>query len=141
MLPAMPSQGFVVAAGGGRALPGAGGRLLAGVSDTAGAFSLILSHAPQGDRVPLHVHDVVDESFYVLDGRYRIQCGGQALTAGPSDFVYLPRGVPHSYQVVDGPAAKLILAVPGGIEAFFDDVAADVDLDELMHRHRVRFLD
>jgi len=36
--------------------------------------------------------------------------------------------------------SKLILAVPGGIEAFFDDLAAGVQLDDLTHRHGVRFL-
>ncbi len=86
----MTSSGFVVPAGGGRPVPGAGGSLLASAADTGGAFSLLLSHAPTGDRVPRHVHDTVDEAFYILDGQYRIRCGEQAWSAEAGDFVSLP---------------------------------------------------
>jgi len=68
----MTSSGFVVTAGGGRPVPGAGGSLLASAADTGGVFSLLLSHAPTGDRVPRHVHDTLDEAFYILDGQYHI---------------------------------------------------------------------
>jgi len=137
----MTSSGFVVTAGDGRPVPGAGGSLLASAADTGGAFSLLLSHAPTGDRVPQHVHDTVDESFYILDGQYRINCGEQAWSAVAGDFVFLPHGVPHSYDVVHGPARKLIIAVPGGIEDFFDDLVNGVDTATITHRHGVRFLD
>jgi len=36
--------------------------------------------------------------------------------------------------------SKLILAVPGGLEGFFDDLAAGADIDDLTHRHGMRFL-
>jgi hypothetical protein len=49
-------------------------------------------------------------------------------------------GVPHSYDVVRGPARKLIIAVPGGIEDFFDDLVNGVDPATITHRHGVRFL-
>jgi len=71
----MTSSGFVVPVGGGRPVPGTGGSLLAFAADTGGTFSLLLSTAATGDRVPRHVHDRVDESFYILDGQYRIRCG------------------------------------------------------------------
>lgn len=137
----MTRSGFVVTAGGGRPVPGAGGSLLASAAETGGAFSLLLSNAPAGDHVPLHVHDAVDEAFYILDGQYRVHCGEQAWSAVVGDFVFLPRGVPHSYDVVDGPARKLILAVPGGIEDLFDDLLNGVDPATITHRHGVRFLD
>jgi quercetin dioxygenase-like cupin family protein len=134
-------SGFVVAAGGGRPVPGAGGSLLASAAETGGAFSLLLSHAPAGDHVPRHVHEAVDEAFYILDGQYRIHCGEQEWSAAAGDFVFLPRGVPHSYDVIHGPARKLIFAVPGGIEDFFDDLGNGVDPATITHRHGVRFLD
>lgn len=62
----MTRSGFVVSAGGGRPVTGAGGSLLASAADTGDAFSLLLSHAPTGDHVPRHVHDAVDEAFYIL---------------------------------------------------------------------------
>jgi len=137
----MTSSGFVVPAGGGRPVPGVGGSMLASAADTGGAFSLLLSTAPTGDHVPRHVHDTVDEAFYILDGQYRIHCGERAWSAAVGAFVFLPRGVPHSYDVVHGPARKLIIAVPGGIEDFFDDLVNGVDPATVTHRHGVRFLD
>ncbi len=137
----MTSSGFVVPADGGEPVPGAAGSLLASAADTGGAFSLLLSRAPAGDHVPRHVHDTVDEAFYILDGQYRIHCDDQTWTAAVGDFVFLPHGVPHSYDVVHGPARKLIIAAPGGIEDFFDDLGNGVDPATLTHRHGVRFLD
>jgi hypothetical protein len=43
--------------------------------------------------------------------------------------------------VSDTAGRKLILAVPGGVEDFFDDLATGVSLDELTHRHGVQFLE
>lgn len=136
----MEGNGFIVPTGSGRALPAAGGRLLASASDTDGAYSLLLSHAPTGDHVPLHVHEDVDEAFFVLAGRYRITCGDRTWQARTHDFVYLPRNIPHAYEVTEGPASKLILAAPGGIEGLFEDLDAGVAPDELTHRHGVRFI-
>jgi len=134
-------KGFVLRADTGAPSPGAGGRILANASQTQGEFSLLLSNAPAGDGAPLHVHDRESESFFVLAGQYRIRCGDDTFEAGPRDFVHLPRGVPHAWTVTGASVgSKLILAVPGGIEAFFDDLAAGVQLDDLTHRHGVRFL-
>jgi len=92
--------------------------------------------------VPLHVHYGESESFFVLAGTYRIRCGTDTFEASVHDFVYLPQGVPHAWQVVGGTSGrKLILAVPGGIEDFFDDLATGFPAEELTHRHGVQFLE
>lgn len=136
------TSGFVVRAGAGRPMPAAGGEVLARVNQTDGEFSLLLSHAPAGDLAPLHTRDRESESFFILAGRYAIRCGHDQWEATTGDFVYLPRRVPHAWRVV-GPDAgrKLVLALPGGIEDFFVDLAAGVAVDELTHRHGVHFLD
>lgn len=138
-LPQFRTSGFLVAADGGRPLPAAGGVILAGSADTAGRFSLLRSHSPALDRVSLHVHRDMDECFYVLDGDYSIECGGETFDATTGSFVFLPRGVPHAYTVGPLGGTKLILAVPGGIEDFFTDLDAGMSLDELEHRHAVSF--
>lgn len=60
------------------------------------------------------------------------------LRGDPGSLVYLPREVPHSYQVGDTAGRKLIIGVPAGIEDFFRDLG-EVDLDKLQHRHGVTF--
>lgn len=133
-------RGFVVREGAGRPAPGIGGEVLASAHQTDGEFSLLLSHAPAGDGAPLHTHDHESESFFILAGCYAIRCGDEQWEATAGDFVYLPRRIPHAWNVV-GPESgrKLVLALPGGIEDFFDDLAAGVTIDELTHRHGVHF--
>ncbi len=81
------SSGFVVHAGDGQAAPGAGGSVLATAAATDGTFSLLLSHAAAGDGAPLHVHRHESESFFVLAGTYRIQCGDETSDAGVDTLV------------------------------------------------------
>lgn len=141
MRAARVERGFCVQPGDGRPLPAAGGKLLVGGAETAGGFSVVHSRAPAGDQVPLHVHHQIDECFYVLAGQYSVTCGAETFDAGLGALVYLPRGVPHAYQLGDEPGCKLIIGVPAGLEEFFHAMdRADVDLDELQHRHGVTFL-
>ena len=89
---------------------------------TGGAFGLIEAVAPVGAAPPLHIHHREDESFWVLEGEVKIQCGEQTFHAGPGDFAFLPRGVPHGFVVEgDRPARFLNVITPGGFEQFFAD--------------------
>lgn len=79
---------------------------------TRGALTLIESETTGG--APMHVHSREDECFYVLAGTIRVTCGDDLFEAGPGSFVFLPRGIPHSWDVLDGCVATvLIITVPG----------------------------
>lgn len=134
-------RGILVEPGAGAPLTAAGGRLLASAAETGGGFTLIHSESPAGDQVPLHVHHSVDDAFYVLAGHYRVVCGADTFDAAPGAFVYLPRAVPHAYTVGDAPGTKLIIAVPGGIESFFAEMAEGLDPDEIGQRHGITMLE
>jgi quercetin dioxygenase-like cupin family protein len=86
---------------------------------TDGHLCLIETNAPVGHGPPLHVHRDEHEAFYVLAGTLEVQCGDERHQAEPGAFVFLPRGIPHTFRVTDGPARMLTLAAPGGLEAFF----------------------
>lgn len=133
-------RGFCTRPGEGIPFPAAGGHALATGACTYGQLTVIHSDAPAGDHVPPHIHHRMDESFYVLAGHYCVTCGTDTFEAPAGSFVYLPAGVPHSYTVGESPARKLIIAVPGGLEGFFRDMGADVDIDTLQHTHGVTFL-
>lgn len=87
---------------------------------TGGAFGLVESLITPGFSPPLHVHHREDESFYVLEGALTMRCGDRVFDATAGAFVFLPRGVPHTF-VVEGesPARMLTWMTPGGGEAFF----------------------
>ena len=92
--------------------------LLRATADTTnGAFGLI-EHPmlPPGFASPYHVHHREDESFYVLQGRVAFVCDGKWLTAGPGDFVFGPKKIPHGFKVTGtAPAQILLLVSPGGL--------------------------
>ena len=94
----------------------------AGSAHTGGALTVIEWSAPVGFGPPRHVHQAEDEMFYVLEGELVVECGDQRWTAGPGDFVFLPRGVPHVFVVARGPVHGLQLTTPAGFEAFVEEV-------------------
>ncbi|MBV8295224.1 MAG: cupin domain-containing protein [Acidimicrobiia bacterium] len=64
---------------------------------------------PEGASPPAHVHDAIDDSFYILDGRMVIHCGDDIWEAGPGSWVQFPAGVPHTFRVLGGPARILMV--------------------------------
>lgn len=64
---------------------------------------------PEGASPPAHVHDALDDSFYVLEGRMVIRCGGEEWEAGPGSWVQFPARVPHTFRVLGGPARILLV--------------------------------
>jgi mannose-6-phosphate isomerase-like protein (cupin superfamily) len=55
---------------------------------------------PVGSAPPLHVHDDLDDTWYILDGQMVVRCGDETLLVGAGDWVSMPRGVPHTFRVV-----------------------------------------
>lgn len=120
------SKGYALSAGEGTVVPWADPdtRIVIKASGptTDGKFTVIEDHSPAGAGVPTHVHHHDDEAFYILEGEYTVTCGEETFTAGPGSFVYLPAGVPHSQQIGDSAARKLIVCAPSGFDAFFIDM-------------------
>src|SRR5579883_2130474 len=89
--------GYRLAAGEGEAIWFLGTLMTvkAGAEQTGGAFSLPDQTLPPGFTPPPHIHLREDEAFYILEGVLSISCGEQRWQAGPGDFVFMPRGIPH----------------------------------------------
>jgi quercetin dioxygenase-like cupin family protein len=81
-------------------------RQVAIIRARGGSTGLTLTemHAPQGSVQPLHLHESHDDNFLILEGSLTFYCDGTVFSAGVGTYVSLPRGVPHSFRVVDGPA-------------------------------------
>jgi len=71
----------------------------AGGDETNGAFTFLEWAAPWGLAPPPHRHDREDEAFYLIEGAIEVSCGDRQWEVGPGGFVFLPRGVPHSFVV------------------------------------------
>jgi mannose-6-phosphate isomerase-like protein (cupin superfamily) len=64
---------------------------------------------PVGSSAPLHVHDDLDDTWYILDGEMVVRCGDDELVVGAGHWVSMPRGVPHTFRVVGAREARILL--------------------------------
>ncbi|QJW89178.1 cupin domain-containing protein [Spirosoma taeanense] len=72
-----------------------------------------------GCEPPIHTHTREDEAFYLLDGTVRFTVGEHVLTAKTGDYVLLPKGIPHSFQVLSESARIILTVSPAGFENYF----------------------
>ena len=93
-------------------------------AQTGGAFALLDSWAPAGDRTPLHVHRDVDEGFYVLEGELTLWVGDETHVLRAGEGLLAPKGIPHTIRVGEGGARWLVASAPADFEAFVRAVAA-----------------
>jgi quercetin dioxygenase-like cupin family protein len=67
-----------------------------------------------GGGMPMHTNTVEHEQ-YVLHGSARVQIGDDVHHVKEGDVVYIPAGVPHTYQADKGSEAfEFICVVPNG---------------------------
>lgn len=64
---------------------------------------------PAGSGPPLHIHDNLDDTWYILEGQMVVRCGDQDLVVGAGDWVSMPRGIPHTFRVVGESEARILL--------------------------------
>jgi quercetin dioxygenase-like cupin family protein len=50
-------------------------------------------------RTPMHFHPDADHRLYVLEGKVVITCGTNTTTNTVGDFIVIPRGVRHFYNI------------------------------------------
>jgi quercetin dioxygenase-like cupin family protein len=77
---------------------------------------------PEGASPPLHVHDGLDDSFYLLDGRIVVRRGDELFLAEAGSWVSVPKGTPHTFRVLDGSARMLLVQD----DASYRDLVHDV---------------
>jgi mannose-6-phosphate isomerase-like protein (cupin superfamily) len=124
--------------------------VLAEAAQTDGAFSLLRTQQePPGFGPPLHKHHDAAEAFYVLEGEYLMILEDRREPCPAGSFVYVPRAVPHTFQVTSStPGMKLNLFSPAGMVGFFQDLAsAEAEgtatpelLDEIAARHHMEIV-
>jgi len=89
---------------------------------TNGQYSVFEQWITAEGNPPPHVHENEDEAFLVLDGQVDVTVDGVTTRLGPGGFAFAPRGLPHTYAIVEGMAHLIMIATPGGIEHFFREL-------------------
>ncbi len=77
-------------------------QVLLGAGDGAPHFAMRRFTLGEGGGMPHHTNTGEHEQ-YVLRGRAKVSIGDQVYEVGADDVLYIPAGVPHSYQVVEAP--------------------------------------
>lgn len=73
---------------------------------------------------PPHIHHGHDETFYVVEGDLRFRIDDHEIEASAGSFVYVPRGVGHTFWNPTAKKAKLLAVfTPAGYEKYFEDVS------------------
>src|SRR5688500_17859136 len=82
------------------AIPGAVFNFLAVRNETDGRHSSTKISVHRASEPPAHTHSREDESYFILKGSVRYKIGDDQLTVNEGEYVYLPKDVPHSFQIL-----------------------------------------
>lgn len=69
---------------------------------------------------PMHVHHHQDEVFFITEGKYLFEVGGQRFTLTEGDTIFLPKKIPHTWNQLSEKGKLLFFFQPAGkMEEFF----------------------
>jgi quercetin dioxygenase-like cupin family protein len=85
-------------------------QVLIGPSQGDTSFALRRFIMGEGGGMPLHTNRV-EHQQYVLRGRARVRIADVVHEVAPDHTLFIPAGVPHSYEVVEAPF-EFICVVP-----------------------------
>jgi mannose-6-phosphate isomerase-like protein (cupin superfamily) len=89
---------------------------------SGGAFFMCDVLVPPDGGPPPHIHHREDEAFYVLEGTLSVVAAETTITAGPGDFVYVPRGTTHTFRDTGSIDCRMLVTItPAGFEKFFEE--------------------
>jgi uncharacterized RmlC-like cupin family protein len=92
---------------------------------TEDKMSVIIAECPPGDRPVLHAHHQTKETFFCLDGRFRIRWGDKGedeIFLEPFDMIAVPPGVVRDFTNVSDDMAHLLVFITGEAEENFNDI-------------------
>lgn len=88
-------------------------------AETHGQFWALEGLADKHLAVPLHTHSREDEFWFVLEGEIRFVIGDESRIGGPGTFVYIPRNMPHTFQILSETARWFGVGTPAGLDQWF----------------------
>jgi quercetin dioxygenase-like cupin family protein len=100
--------------------------LKATAEQTSGRVFVMEQHVPRHRHAPgRHVHEVDDQSWFVIAGRGRWFVGDVTFEAGPGDFIHGPHGVAHAFSADTDDLHVVVITAPAGLEGFFAAVGTE----------------
>lgn len=112
---------YVIPAGAGEHMM-AGDQLFTFLTDSrqsGGKFLVLMTDGPKGHRIPNHVHEKHTETFFCLNGSVSMTAGEEEVSLRPGDFLHVPAGTPHTFQLTGNNTRFIQFHAPGLNEPFF----------------------
>lgn len=101
--------------------------LKASGDDTGGLMSLLATVEPAGFGPPMHIHHDCAETFFILEGAYRVFIEDDEFDCPAGSFIFIPRGLRHGFRVGPLQGRKLNLYTPAGMVGYFDALSAAIE--------------
>ena len=88
------------------------------------AFSVIeYEGAPGVPGPPPHVHRAFEEAWVILEGEVRFRAAGETVAAKKGTYLLVPRGTPHTFEVVGTTPARWIgIFAPGRYVSLLEEL-------------------
>ncbi len=93
---------------------------------TTGSLSVVEFVGPRGFGPPLHRHDSEDELFVILDGRMVFRSGDLEIVAESGAHAFLPKGLPHTFQVLSDTARFTCITTANTVVPEFDQMVTEL---------------
>ncbi len=89
--------------------------------ETGGEMGVFTTRSPGPGGPPRHVHEDASEILYVLEGSVKFLVGDETSVLGEGEVAFVPKGVEHTFRMIDESGGKLLVVLaPGGFEGFFE---------------------
>ncbi|MDX6570380.1 MAG: hypothetical protein QOH15_2958 [Gaiellales bacterium] len=127
----MESQTVLLDPGAGRSVSLRGTDVVFKVeSGRAAGASCVEFIAAPGFDTGVHVHQRLEETFYVLDGEFEFRAGEETFQAASGACVFVPPGIPHAFANRGAAPSRLLLIMsPPVHDRYFDELASILAAD------------
>jgi quercetin dioxygenase-like cupin family protein len=84
-------------------------------AESAAGISIMEHKMLQGFGPPLHVHNLEDETFYILEGRIRFRVDNEMREREAGQSLHVPAGTVHTFRVLS-PVGRFLTVTNGAFE-------------------------
>lgn len=86
-------------------------------------FTVNIATCPPGNGSPLHAHQYTHETFFCLNGKFRVNWGDKGehhIDLEPFDMIAVPPGVTRNFTNISDQEASLLVWIQGNRNRFMD---------------------
>jgi quercetin dioxygenase-like cupin family protein len=89
------------------------------------AFAMVeWASGPGAPGSSVHIHRVTDEAFYVEEGTFGFQVGGERVEGSAGSFLFVPKGTEHAFWNQGATPARMLLTMsPPGFWRYLKELA------------------